>query len=171
VSKADRIDKAASGLCAGGSSRREFLGGILAAGVLVSGCAGEQDPAVPPDAALLAPLLAGERAAVTALATVAGAAAVRDQDRRHVARLRTVLAAMGATPDAPGPDPAPALERKQQNVYDYVAVLPQLADPDLRVLVMELAASEAEHLAALRLEAGEPAVPDAFAGFTPPELA
>ena len=57
-------------------------------------------------------------------------------------------------------------------MYDYVAVLPQLADPDLRVLVMQLAASEAEHLAALRLEAGdEPVVPDAFAGFTPPELA
>ena len=56
-------------------------------------------------------------------------------------------------------------------MYDYVAVLPQLADPDLRVLVMELAASEAEHLAALRLEAGDEPVPDAFAGFTPPELA
>ena len=154
-------------------NRREFLGGaIIAAGALVSGCAGEAEPAVPPDAALLAPLLAGERAAVTALATVAGAAAVRDQDRRHAARLRSVLAALGATADAPEPDPLPALERKQQNVYDYVAVLPQLADPDLRVLVMELAASEAEHLAALRLEAGdEPVVPDAFAGFTPPELA
>ena len=85
--------------------------------------------------------------------------------------LRTVLAGLGATPSAPEPDPAPALERKQQNVYDYVAVLPQLADPDLRVLVMELAASEAEHLAALRLEAGDEPVPDAFAGFTPPELA
>jgi hypothetical protein len=36
---------------------------------------------------------------------------------------------------------------------------------------MELAASEAEHLAALRLEAGDEPVPDAFAGFTPPELA
>ena len=171
MSKADRIDRAASRLRAGSYSRREFLGGLLAAGALVSGCAGEEEPAVPPDAALLAPLLAGERAAVAALATVAGATAIRDQDRRHAARLRAVLAGLGATPSAPEPDPAPALERKQQNVYDYVAVLPQLADPDLRVLVMELAASEAEHLAALRLEAGDEPVPDAFAGFTPPELA
>ena len=53
-------------------------------------------------------------------------------------------------------------------MYDYVAALPRLADPELRVLVMELLASEAEHLAALRLAAGEDPVPDAFAGFTPP---
>ena len=87
MSKADRIDRAASRLRAGSYSRREFLGGLLAAGALVSGCAGEEEPAVPPDAALLAPLLAGERAAVAALATVAGATAIRDQDRRHAARL------------------------------------------------------------------------------------
>jgi hypothetical protein len=33
---------------------------------------------------------------------------------------------------------------------------------------MQLLASEAEHLAAMRLSAGEDPVPDAFAGFTPP---
>jgi hypothetical protein len=52
-------------------------------------------------------------------------------------------------------------------VFAYVEALPRLADPDLRVLVMRLAASEAEHIAALRLAAGREPVPDAFAGFGP----
>ncbi len=148
--------------------RREFLG-ALAAGALLGGCAGDEDPAVAPDADVLAPLLAGEQAAVAALAGLAGATAIRDQDRRHAARLRTVLAGLGdRRAGAPASDPEPAGQRKQQNVYDYVAALPRLADPDLRVMVMELLASEAEHLAALRLATGEDPVPDAFAGFTPP---
>jgi rubrerythrin len=50
-------------------------------------------------------------------------------------------------------------------VFAYVQALPRLEDPDLRVLVMQLAASEAEHMAALRLSAGVEPVPDAFAGF------
>ena len=54
----------------------------------------------------------------------------------------------------------------QRDLRDKILI----GSPDLRVLVMELAASEAEHLAALRLEAGDEPVPDAFAGFTPPEL-
>jgi hypothetical protein len=150
-------------------NRREFLGGMLAVGVLVGGCAGEAEPAAPPDADVLAPLLAGEQAAVMALAGVAGATAIRDQDRRHAARLRAALTALGvASGGVPADDPPPAGRRKQQNVYDYVAALPRLADPDLRVLVMELLASEAEHLAALRLAMGQDPVPDAFAGFTPP---
>ena len=56
-------------------------------------------------------------------------------------------------------------------MFDYVAALPQLADPELRVLVMELLASEAEHIAALRMAAGDEPVPDAFAGFTPAVIA
>ena len=52
-------------------------------------------------------------------------------------------------------------------MFAYVEALPRLEDPDLRVLVMQLAASEAEHLAALQAErAGEEPVPDAFAGFS-----
>ena len=43
---------------------------------------------------------------------------------------------------------------------------PQLAEPELRVLVLQIAASEAEHLSALRLAAGDVPVPDAFAGAT-----
>jgi hypothetical protein len=54
-------------------------------------------------------------------------------------------------------------------VFAYVDALPKLSDPDLRVLVMQLAASEAAHLAALRLATGQEPVPDPFAGFTEPE--
>ena len=53
-------------------------------------------------------------------------------------------------------------------VFAYVEALPRLSDPELRVLVMQIAAEEAEHLAALRLAAGDEPVPDAFAGFTAP---
>jgi hypothetical protein len=142
--------------------RREFLGAI-AGGLLIGGCAGETEPAVPRDADVLAPLLAGEYAALDALGDDPIAAA----DRRHVSRLRRAIAAAGGDPENPGgADPLPPLVRKQQNVFDYAAALPRLADPGLRVLVLELAAEEAEHLAALRLAAGDEPVPDAFAGLT-----
>ena len=149
--------------------RREFLGAV-AAGVLIGGCAGEQDPAIPPDGDVLNALLPGEVEALRELEDAGpGLEEIRSQDRRHVSRLRTAIAALGPAPDMLGArqgDPLPLLERKQRNVFDYVAALPRLADPELRVLVMELAASEAEHLAALRLAAGAEPVPDAFAGFT-----
>jgi hypothetical protein len=162
-------------------NRREFLGGaVLAAGVLAGGCAGEREPAIPGDAEVLAPLLAGEYAVLTAFGddpvdAIPGqdpgalAGAIAGQDRGHISRLRKAIVAAGGNPEgAAGSDPRTVLERKQQNVFDYVAALPRLADPDLRVVVMELLASEAEHLAALRLLAGQDPVPDAFAGFTPP---
>jgi hypothetical protein len=53
-------------------------------------------------------------------------------------------------------------------VFAYVEALPKLADPGARVVVMQILASEAEHLAALRQAAGEQPVPDAFAGFLEP---
>jgi hypothetical protein len=162
-------------------NRREFLGGaVLAAGVLAGGCAGEREPVIPGDAEVLAPLLAGEYAVLTAFGddpagVIPGqdrrdaAGVIAGQDRGHVGRLReAIVAAGGNPPGADGADPGTVLQRKQQNVFDYVAALPRLADADLRVLVMELLASEAEHLAALRLLAGQDPVPDAFAGFTPP---
>ena len=149
--------------------RREFLG-AMAAGALLSGCAGEPEPALPRDAEVLDALLPGEVEALEALDGLPGAGPVLAQDRVHVARLRRAIAALGPAPDMLGTragDPLSALERKQRNVFDYVAALPRLADPELRVLVLELAASESEHLAALRLAAAEEPVPDAFAGFTP----
>jgi hypothetical protein len=53
-------------------------------------------------------------------------------------------------------------------VFAYVAALPKLVDPDARVTVLQILASEAEHLAALRHAAGRTAVPDPFAGFVAP---
>jgi hypothetical protein len=53
-------------------------------------------------------------------------------------------------------------------VFAYVEALPRLADPGARVAVMQILASEAEHLAALREAAGQQPVPDAFAGFVEP---
>ena len=145
--------------------RREFLGAI-AGGLLIGGCAGETEPAVPRDAEVLAPLLAGEYAALDALGDDP-ADLIAAADRGHVRRLRRAIVAAGGDPEAPaGDDPLPQLARKQQNVFDYAAALPRLSDPDLRVLVLQLAAEEAEHLAALRLAAGDEPVPDAFAGLT-----
>ena len=150
-------------------SRRRFLGAAGAlAGALLAGCgrdaAREQPPA---DAEVLAGLLRRELDAGAAVAGIAGAAPIARQDRLHAERLAelsgagTVAARSGGAADLPA-----ALAGKQEGVFAYVAALPRLADPDLRVLVMQVAASEAEHLAALRLAAGEEPVPDAFAGFT-----
>jgi hypothetical protein len=166
----DLIAGAASGLRAGRHSRRRFLGvaGALA-GALLAGC-GRDEARRPPqrDADALTELLRREQAALAAIAAAPGPArALRDQDARHVARLRHELVALGGrVPSAPPPgQPGSAVARKQQALFAYVAALPRLADPGLRVLAMQLAASEAEHLAALRLAAGADPVPDAFAGF------
>jgi len=150
-------------------SRRRFLGaaGVLA-GALLTACgrdaAREQPPA---DAAVIGALLERELAAGAAVAGVAGAAAIARQDELHAERLGR-LSGPGAAAQlsAAGDDLRAALARKQEGVFAYVDALPRLADADLRVLVMQLAASEAEHLAALRLAAGNEPVPDAFAGFS-----
>ena len=151
-------------------SRRRFLGAAGGlAGALVAGCGAEEAAEAPPsDADVLAGLLRHEQALVTAPAgDTAAARAVRDQDRRHVGRLTRALSERGGAAGAPpAGDPASVPARKQQAVFVHVEALPRLSDPELRVLVMQIAASEAAHLAALRLAAGEEPVPDAFAGFT-----
>ena len=115
---------------------------------------------------MLAGLLRRERAAGAAVAGVAGAAVIARQDELHAERLAS-LAGVGAQRPAGGAGDLPAaLARKQEGVFAYIAALPRLSDPDLRVLVMQLAAAEAEHLAALRLAAGDEPVPDPFAGLT-----
>ena len=150
-------------------TRRRFLGaaGVLA-GALLSACGRDAARARPPgDAEVLGGLLRRERVAGAAVAGLAGAAAIARQDELHAQRLAELS---GAAPvaqraDATG-DLSIALARKQEAVFAYVQALPRLEDPDLRVLVMQLAASEAEHIAALRLHAGQEPVPDAFAGFS-----
>jgi hypothetical protein len=138
--------------------------------VLLGGCgADEAAEPVPSDADVLRDLLRREEATVAALAGGSAAArAVRDQDRRHAARLARELARLGTdgAPMPPSGDPPGAGARKQEEVFAGVEALPKLSDPDLRVLLMRIAASDAGHIAALRLAAGAEPVPDAFAGFT-----
>lgn len=150
-------------------TRRRFLGAAGAlAGALLAGCGRDAARERPPsDAEVLRGLLRRERAAGAAVAGLAGAAAIARQDERHAERLGA-LAGAGplARPADRGADLTAALALKQEAVFAYVEALPRLADPDHRVLVMQLAASEAEHIAALRLDARRDPVPDAFAGFT-----
>jgi hypothetical protein len=143
-----------------GLSRRRFLGaaGVLA-GAFWVGCGRDEAREEPPsDAEVVAGLLRREAAAAGAVAAVA----VARQDAEH---LRELAARAGVAAPAPGGDgDAPAL--KQEALFGYVAALPKLRDPELRVLVMQVLASEAEHIASLRLDAGDDPVPDAFAGYT-----
>jgi len=163
------VARAGSRLRAGRISRRRFLAtAAVLAGALPAGCGRDAARERPPtDAEVFDGLLRRELAAGAAVAGLAGAAAVARQDERHAERLSKVarLAVPGQLPD-PGGDLPGALARKQEGVFAYVDALPQLEDPDLRVLVMRVAASEASHLAALRLAAGGEPVPDAFAGFS-----
>ena len=142
-------------------SRRRFLGAAGAlAGALWVGCGRDDAREQPPsDAEVLAGVLRREAAAAGA---AAGVATIATQDREH---LRELAARAGVE----APDPAAggdALALKQAALFGYVAALPKLSDPALRVLVMQVVASEASHMAALRLAAGEEPVPDAFAGYT-----
>ena len=162
------IARGASRLRVGRYSRRGFLGAAGAlAGALLAGCGREEAGRPPrPDAAVLADLLGPELRAGAAVAGVAGAGLVARQDELHARRLARLAGGLRADRPAASGDLRTALARKQQAVFAYVDALPRLADPDLRVLVMQIAASEAEQLATLRLEAGEEPVPDAFAGYT-----
>jgi hypothetical protein len=169
VSEYDRDIRAASRLRAGSCSRRGFLGavGALVGAALLGGCGAEEaGKSPPPDSEVLAGLLRRELAAGAAVIGVAGSDLIARQDVMHARRLAALAGVAGATPGAAeAADLRTALARKQQAVFAYVEALPRLADADVRVVVMQIAASEAEHLAALRLAAGEEPVPDPFAGF------
>jgi hypothetical protein len=149
-------------------SRRRFLGAAGAlVGALWAGCGRDAARERPPsDAEVLAGLLPREAAAAAAVGGLAGAAAIARQDAQHLERLAARAGVAPPTGGDGGGDLDDALARKQEGVFSYVDALPQLSDPEARVLVMQLAASEAAHLAALRLAAGEDPVPDPFAGFT-----
>jgi hypothetical protein len=168
VSEYNRSIRATSRLRAGSYSRRGFLGALVGCAALLGGCGAEQAGKAPPaDSEVLDGLLRRELAAGAAVIGVAGSDLIARQDVLHARRL-VALAGVAGVPPAPtsAADLRTALARKQAAVFAYVQALPRLADPDLRVAVMQLAASEAEHLAALRLAAGEEPVPDPFAGFT-----
>jgi hypothetical protein len=149
--------------------RRGFLGavGALFGAALLGGCGAEEAGKSPPaDSEVLDGLLRRELAAGAAVIGVAGSDLIARQDVMHARRLAALAGV--AVPPAPASaaDLRTALTRKQEAVFAYVQALARLADPDLRVAVMQIAASEAEHLAALRLAAGDEPVPDPFAGFT-----
>ena len=141
-------------------TRRRFLGAVGL--MLVAGCGRDEARRKPPaDADVVAGLLRRETAVWEAAR--GSDAAIAHQDRDHVARLAHAARAETVAPEG---SPRDVLAAKQQAFFAYVAALPQLRDPGLRVLVMQIAASEAEHMAALRLARGEDPVPDAFAGYT-----
>jgi hypothetical protein len=149
-------------------TRRGFLG--VSAALLLAGCGVDEAGQEPPgDADVLNGLLADEIAAGAAVIGSPLAELLVRQDARHVDRLAALA---GAPTPPPGSEAAvdlgTGLARKQDAVFGYVAALPGLADPDTRVAVMQILASEAGHLAALRQANGAEPVPDAFAGFTEP---
>jgi hypothetical protein len=170
VSEYDRSIRAAS-LSAGSHNRRAFLGaaGALLGGAFLSGCGADEAAKRPPsDADVLAGLLPIELAAGGAVIGSPIAELLVRQDAQHARRL-AALAGAPAEQRTPGAvDLDAALARKQQAVFAYVEALPKLVDPDVRVTVLQILASEAEHLAALRQAAGREPVPDPFAGFVEP---
>jgi hypothetical protein len=170
VSERDAVARAASRLRAGSYSRRRFLGaaGALVGGALIGGCGVEEAGKSPPnDAEVLDGLLRRELTAGAAVIGSPLAELIDRQDHQHAERLAALVGVeLIQRGSQTAQDLSTALVRKQQAVYAYVEAVPRLVDPELRVLVMQLAASEAEHLAALRLDAGEEPVPDPFAGFT-----
>jgi hypothetical protein len=152
-------------------SRRRFLGraaGALVGGALIGGCGVEEAGKSPPtDADVLEGLLRRELAAGAAVIGSPLAELIDRQDHQHAERLAALVGVeLIQRGSQTAQDLSTALVRKQQAVYAYVEAVPRLVDAELRVVVMQLAASEAEHLAALRLAAGEEPVPDPFAGFT-----
>ena len=170
-SEHDIAARAASRLRAGGYTRRELLGtaGALIGGALLAGCgADEAGKEPPPDAEVLGGLLRAELAAGGAVIGSPIAESLVRQDAQHARRLATLAGAPLPARAARAVHLDTALARKQQAVFAYVEALPKLADPDARVTVMEILASEAEHLAALRRAAGRDPVPDPFAGFLEP---
>jgi hypothetical protein len=153
------------------SSRRRFLGavGTLLGAVLLDGCGREKAARSPERASeVLEGLLRHERAAGVMALGCTGAGEIARQDRMHAARLEKALGRAPGRASAATAELPAVLARKQAALFAYVNALPRLADPDLRVLVMQIAASEAEHLAALRLVSGGEPAPDAFAGETSP---
>ncbi len=137
--------------------------------LVLAGCGVDEARREPPtDADVLAGLLRTELAAAGAVIGSPIAELLVHQDAQHARRL-AALAGAPLERRAPAAIELPAaLARKQEAVFSYVAALPKLADPDVRVAVMQILAGEAEQLSALRLAAGQEPVPDPFAGFLEP---
>jgi len=143
-------------------SRRGFLGAAMLGGAWLAGCGSRGEPvgARPAADAVRARILRAELAAGAPVVGSPLAEVTARQDVRHAARLGAGPRRASGTADL-----ATALARKQDAVFTFVEALPQLPDPADRVALMQVLASEAEQIAALRLADGQEPVPDAFAGF------
>jgi rubrerythrin len=166
-------------------TRREALGGAAAALVLASCGGGDPPPSGGPKAgsgaALLGSLLALEHAVVAAYAAceeVVGGGVLRntraiaDQERRHVARLQTLIRDLGGDPPPgrsteeyartfprlrePGDALAFAEDLEQRQVRAYLEALTELPDLKLRTAAADIGADEGTHLAAVRALQGLP---------------
>ncbi len=172
-------------------TRREALGGAAAALLLASCGGGDAPPGGGPrpgsGAALFGSLLALQRAAVAAYAAceevlrgdeLAVARAIREQEDAIAGRLAVVLTGLGVDPP-PGRSreeyartfprlrsAADALhfadDLEQRQLRAYLEALTELPAPGSRATAADIGATQAAHLAAVRLLEGLPAAQGPF---------
>ena len=172
-------------------TRREALGGALAAAVLASCGGGDPPPSTGPapgsGAALLGSLLALERAAIAAYGTCAELLSGRAlqhvrgmtaQERGHASRLERLITDLGGEP-APGRSAEEqartfprlgsaddalrfAEDLKERELRAYLEALAELPSVDLRTETSRICADEANHLGAIRVLRGLPAAQGPF---------
>jgi hypothetical protein len=142
------------------------------------------------DGAVIASLLDAERTSVIAYGAVrarlgALAADFLAHERAHARALEKALVRLGIEPEPPRPksvyaDDFPPLRTREDalrfavdveetQVAAYGDSLPALFTPELRVTVATIFAVQAEHLAVMLGELGEPQSPRAFIVGEPPE--
>lgn len=135
------------------------------------------------DADLLNRALATEYAAIAAYnagapllegRSLAAAERFLQQERRHAARLRRLIEALGATPEDPRPsydfgrpDRADDVLRllqdaERDSIGVYVEIVPRLTAAEVRQTVASIVTADAEHLAVVREQLGRWPVPTAF---------
>jgi len=143
-------------------TRRALLGAGAGAAAALAGC-GERTPAAPPEADVLARLLAADLAAVAAYRGVRGAGALERAARARVDALRSAGARRPVAAAGPAGVQA-ALAAERAGLAAYVQALPDLRGAALRRLgaagVAATATSEAELLERL----GRDPSPAAFPG-------
>ena len=185
----------------GPRSRRAFLlaSGAVAVGAVapLSGC-GDGVPAVGEvpnlerDAAVLAPVLDQEYAAIVAYRVIAAALAgdaarlaarFGEQEEQHAKRLRAAVERIGETAPEPLPDDdyrrglpdlgsaddalVFAVDVERTAIASYLAASAKLSIAALRAEVAAIVTAEAEQLSVLLLERGLPPVLDPFVGDDP----
>ena len=142
------------------------------------------------DAAVIASLLDAERTAVIAYATARRrlgslADGFLEHEQAHAQALEKALTRLGARPEPPRPRSAYAtdfpplrtredalrfaLDVEQTQIAAYGDSMPALFTPEVRVTLTTIFAAQAEHMAVLLGELGEPQAPRDFVVGEPPE--